>query len=119
MAKQSKTPISTRNKYTAEHREKARKYYLMGLNLHEIGLLLGGCPIRTLEKWQSSEQWTKFKQLENIEIKAYELHNAGKSYNEIAQMLNISSVTVWRYIKKTKDSQNVKLIKPRKYTKTD
>lgn len=94
-----------RKTYTAEDKMKARKYYLIGLNLQEIGILLGGCPVRTLEKWQTAEQWTKLKQLENIEIKAYELHQAGKTYNEIGKMLGINRVTVWRYIRKVEASE--------------
>lgn len=104
MKNTKKKPVQPRNRYTADDKAKARKYYLMGLNLQEIGLLLGGCPVRTLEKWQTAEKWTQFKQLENIEIKAYELHQAGKSYSEIATMLSISTVTVWRYICKVRDN---------------
>lgn len=77
----------------------------MGLNLQEIGILLGGCPVRTLEKWQTAEKWTMLKQLENIEVKAYELHQAGKSYKQIGEMLGISHVTVWRYIRKVEDRE--------------
>jgi len=106
MRNTKKKAVQPRNKYTADDKAKARKYYLMGLNLQEISLLLGGCPVRTLEKWQTAEQWTKLKHLENIEIKAYELHQAGKSYKQIATMLGISNVTVWRYICKVRDSEN-------------
>lgn len=97
--------IHQRNKYTIEHREKARKYYIMGLNLHEISKLLDGCPVRTLEKWQHSEKWTDLKQPESIKIKTLELSEAGKSYNEIAKMLEISRTTVWRYITEAKESR--------------
>lgn len=105
MKKNVKTPATPRKQYTAEDRAKARKYYLMGLNLQEIGLLLSGCPVRTLEKWQTAEKWTALKQLENIEVKAYELHQAGKSYKEIARLLEISYTTVWRYICKVRDQE--------------
>lgn len=88
-----------RNSYTAEHRENARKYYLMGLNLTEISKLLNGCPVRTLEKWQAAERWTELKHTPEIKSRAMELHRGGKSYNEIADLLKISRVTVWRYIK--------------------
>lgn len=97
-----KKPVQQRNKYTPEDKANARKYYLMGLTLPEIGLLLGGCPVRTLEKWQSSEQWTRFKQLKNIETKVCELHASGHSYKQIAEMLDISTVTVWRYLRKVR-----------------
>ena len=97
-----------RNKYTVEQKEKARKYYLMGLNLHEIGILLNGCPVRTLEKWQLSDKWTDLKQPENVKIRAMELSESGKTYTEIAEILKISRVTVWRYIKETRQYQQAK-----------
>lgn len=99
--------VKLRNKYTAEHKAKARKYYLMGLNMHDISILLNGCPVRTLEKWQISEKWTVFKQTENIKVRAFELHESGKSYAAIAELLQISRVTVWRYIKEAKQPQTV------------
>lgn len=105
MKKAPQTPIKTRNRYTAEDRANAVRYYTIGLNMQEISTLLGGCPIRTLEKWQRAEQWTKLRALSNIEIKAYELHKAGRSYKEIGQMLKISTVTVWRYISKVEPSE--------------
>lgn len=100
-----KSVTATRNKYTAQHRADARRYYLMGLNLTEIGILLGGCPIRTLEKWQSAEKWTEYKQLKSIKAKAYELHQAGKTQKEIAEMLHVCKATISRYIKEVKENQ--------------
>ena len=99
--KKSKTP--TRNKYTAEQREKARKYYLMGLNMEEISKLLDGLPVRTLEKWQFSEQWTALKNCKPIKQRALDMKNAGKTMQEISKTLNISTVTAWRYIKEVKN----------------
>ena len=98
----------TRKTYTAADRENARRYYLMGLNLTEIGKLLDGCPVRTLEKWQKTEQWTKLKQLENIETRALQLHQAGRTYKEIGGLLQISAPTVWRYINKAKQRNEQK-----------
>ncbi len=97
--KKTKIKGEPRKKYTLEQKEKARKYYLIGLNLHDISKLLDNCPVRTLEKWQLSEKWTELKQPENIKIRALELSESGKSYPEIAEILKISRVTVWRYIK--------------------
>ncbi|HCT31520.1 MAG TPA: hypothetical protein DIW31_12525 [Bacteroidales bacterium] len=104
--KKSGKVVIQRNKYTIEHREKARKYYIMGLNLHEISKLLDDCPVRTLEKWQQAEKWTDLKQPESIKKKALELSEAGKSYNEIAKILEISRTTVWRYLIEAKESRN-------------
>jgi len=101
-SKRAEKVVKQRNKYTTEHKEKARKYYLMGLNLHEISVLLGCCPVRTLEKWQLSDKWTELKQPESLKIRAYELHESGKSYTGIAEILQISRVTVWRYIKEAR-----------------
>lgn len=103
--KKTEKVVKQRNKYTADHKAKARKYYLMGLNMHDISTLLNGCPVRTLEKWQISEKWTIFKQTENIKVRAFELHESGKNYDEIAEILQISRVTVWRYIKEARQAQ--------------
>ena len=102
--KRAKKPVKQRNKYTLEHKENARKYYLMGLNLHEISKLLDNCPVRTLEKWQQSDKWTELKQPESIKFRTLELHESGKSYSEIAEILKISRVTVWRYIKEARQT---------------
>ncbi len=107
MTKKTKTKaqkiVKQRNKYTIEQKENARRYYLMGLNLHEISKLVDNCPVRTLEKWQQADKWTELKQPENIKHKTLELHESGKSYSEIAELLKISRVTVWRYIKQAKE----------------
>lgn len=111
MSKQTKKPNKPapipRNKYTNEDKAKARKYYLMGLSMTEIGLLLNGCPVRTLEKWQALDKWTSLKQPAPITQRTMELHNSGKSYAEIAEILKINRVTVWRYIKRAKATKTV------------
>jgi uncharacterized protein YjcR len=103
--KETQKTVNQRNKYTLEQKEKAKKYYLIGLNLHEISKLLDGCPVRTLEKWQQIDNWTELKQPENIKLKTLQLHESGKSYSKIAEMLQISRVTVWRYIKQAREAK--------------
>ena len=102
--KKAQKTVKQRNKYTTDNKETARKYYLMGLNLHEISKLLDNCPVRTLEKWQQSDKWTELKHPENIKFRTLELHESGKSYSEIAEILKISRVTVWRYIKEARQT---------------
>lgn len=92
-----------KNVYTAEQRLKARKYYLIGLNMEEISKLLDGCPVRTIERWQSDEQWTTLKKEKPIKMRALELKNSGRTMSEICKILKISSVTAWRYIKEVKE----------------
>ncbi|GEM_PF-1839489 len=103
--KRTQTVVKQRNSYSTEQREKAQKYYLMGLNLHEISKLMDNIPVRTLEKWQISKKWTAIKEVQPIKHRALELHQAGHSYNEIAEILKISRVTVWRYLKKAKETE--------------
>ena len=105
--KKAEAVVKQRNKYTTEQKDKARKYYLMGLSLHEISILLNGCPVRTLEKWQLSDKWTELKQPESVKFRTLELHESGKSYTEIAEILKISRVTVWRYIKEARKYQPI------------
>lgn len=99
--KKTQQPMKQRNTYTADIKEKARKYYLMGLNMQEVSKLTDGIPPRTLEKWQAAGKWCDLKGLENIKVRAYDLHCAGKSYAEISELLKINRVTIWRYIKET------------------
>ncbi len=101
--KAKKMKVRSRNTYTAEQREKALKYYLMGLNMEEISKLLDGCPVRTIEKWQAVGQWTNLKNCKPVKLRALELKNSGKTMKEICSILKISSVTVWRYIKQAKE----------------
>jgi len=101
--KKKKHTPQTRNRYTAGQRSEAKRYYLIGLNLQEISKLLDNIPFRTLEKWQALDKWTALKGIENIKKQALRLSEAGKSYNEIAELLNISRVTVWRYLKEAKE----------------
>jgi DNA-directed RNA polymerase specialized sigma24 family protein len=104
--KTTKQAVIQRNTYTAEHREKVRRYYLMGLNLHEISKLLDGAPVRTIEKWQIKEQWTALREAEPLKERVLSLQRAGRSYSEIAEILNINRVTVWRWLKQAKTAKH-------------
>jgi len=77
MAKK-KQPAPTRQTYTADQREAARKMYLRGLYLTEISVLLQ-IPVRTLEKWQTAEKWTLLKGGEEIHKRAFEMKQSGKT----------------------------------------
>ncbi len=105
--KTTKRATVQRNTYTAEHTTKARKYYLMGLNLQEISKLMDNIPVRTLEKWQIREHWTDFKEAEPLKDRALSLQRAGRSYSEIADLLKINRTTVWRWLKQAKEAENI------------
>jgi len=94
--------VIQRNKYSVEIKEKARKYYLLGLNMQEISKLLDNVPVRTLELWQSVDNWTDIKNIKSIKLKTLQFIEAGKSWQEISDLLNISRSTIWRYIKSGK-----------------
>ena len=104
MKKTKKQTVTQRNKYTFGDRETAKKYYLMGLNLQEVSKLMDGIPVRTLEKWQQSEKWTAIKEVEPIKERVLSLQRAGRSYSEIAELLKINRVTVWRWLKQAKEA---------------
>jgi uncharacterized protein YjcR len=105
MTKKIKKQPTARVKHSAETKEEARKMYLRGLYLTEISVLLS-VPLRTLEKWQTAEKWTLFKNCPEIKRRAYELARAGKTYKQIATLLKINTVTVWRYIKAYENGSN-------------
>lgn len=100
-----KQQAATRQTYTADQHEAARKMYLRGLYLTEISVLLN-IPIRTLEKWQTAEKWTLLKGGEEIHKRAFEMKQSGKKADEIAKILNINRATVFKWIKAYKNEQD-------------
>jgi len=102
--KRKKAATQARVKHSAETKEKARKMYLRGLYLTEISVLCG-VPLRTLEKWQTLEKWTLLKDTPEIKRRVYELKKGGRTYNEISDLLKISRVTIYRYIKAIEDEK--------------
>jgi DNA invertase Pin-like site-specific DNA recombinase len=62
--------------------------------------------VRTIEKWQLKEKWTALREAEPIKKQVWQLQQAGKSYNEIAGLLKINRVTVWRWLKEVKEKEN-------------
>jgi len=108
MKKKKITRPQKRTKWTAEHKAKAFHYYMIGLNLSEISKLVDNCPVRTLENWQQAEKWTEQKHFQGIKQKAYEMHQAGETYEQIAKTLKKGRVTVWRYITSVKEQREVK-----------
>ena len=106
--KNSKKRAEHRNRYTLEQKAAAKRYYLMGLNLQEISVLLGGCPVRTLEKWQKASSWRSEKEVTSIKVAAFNLSDGGKTYAEIAEILNISRSTAIRYAKTVRLAKNSK-----------
>lgn len=77
----------------------ALRYYVMGLNCEEIGKLLDLSP-RTIERYQQKGQWREALNGKAVEEKAHELHQAGKSYAEVAKILRISKGTAFNYSKR-------------------
>ncbi len=89
--------------YSSETKQKALRYYLIGLSLPEISKLLDGISIRTIEGWQAKEGWTKTTTTFNIKQRVYDLYQTGKTYKEISKILLISNPTIYRYIKEIKN----------------
>lgn len=94
-----------RNCYTLDEKAKAKKYYLIGLSLTEVGKITD-TPFRTVEKWYIAENWKSQRETPSIKTKANDLFNAGKSYKEIAVTLGKSQSTISRYLKKVRNENN-------------
>ena len=88
-----------KRKYEDSDKLKARKYYLLGLSISEVSKLTD-FPVRTLQKWQSKEEWVKEKKCENLKLKLIELRQQGKTFKEISIIFNISISSIWRYCNK-------------------
>lgn len=91
-----------RNNYTLDDKAKAKKYYLIGLSLVEIGKMTD-TPYRTVEKWYFAENWKSQRDTTPIKTKANDLFNSGMSYKKIAVTLGKSISTISRYIKQAKN----------------
>lgn len=87
-----------RNTYTLDDKAKAKKYYLIGLSLVEVGKITE-TPFRTIEKWYTAENWKDQRETIPIKTKANDLFNAGMSYKKIAVTLGKSQSTISRYLK--------------------
>lgn len=94
-----------RNSYTLDEKAKAKKYYLIGLSLVEVGKITD-TPFRTIEKWYIAENWKSQRETTPIKTKANDLFNAGMSYKEIAGTLGKSQSTISRYLKKVRNENN-------------
>ena len=105
MKKQTEKKKISRIKRSEDEKSEALKMYLRGLYIREISILLN-IPVRTLEKWQSAGKWTLYKDCPEIKKRAYELSQKGNTYKEIAELLQINTVTVWRYIKEYEKREN-------------
>ena len=99
MKKSKKNPgiPKKRNTYSLDIKASAKRFYLMGLTLQEISKLIDA-PTRTIEKWQIAENWKELRETTQIHTKALDLQLSGKTYQEIAILLNKSTATVWRYL---------------------
>ena len=87
-----------RNTYTLETKANAKRLYLLGLTLIEISKITNA-PVRTIEKWQITENWKQQRETTAVQQKALDLYDSGKTYKEIAKTLNKSVPTIGRYIK--------------------
>jgi len=106
--------------HSKEVKDKAARYYFLGLLLPEISKLLDGVPIRTLEKWQKSGNWTEIKNPINLKNKVLQLFEAGKSRKQISVIIGRAECTVYRWIKEVREPKKISRIpKTTKEKKTE
>jgi len=84
-----------------ETKTKAFKYFCLGLNSKEIAKLLD-LNYRTVQGIMSREKWKDKTKFQGVESQAMELKEKGLSVTEISKTLNISRVTVYKYMKKAR-----------------
>jgi len=84
-----------------EPEKEAYKYFLMGLNSQEIGLLLGKS-YRTIQGYALAGKWNFADQNNQLKQKAAEMHENGQNLKEIAQLLGVSRSTVHLWVKQAK-----------------
>ncbi|QYS88027.1 helix-turn-helix domain-containing protein [Flavobacterium davisii] len=103
--KKKPTPPKQRQTYTLETKANALRLYLIGLTLSEISKIVDA-PVRTVEKWYISENWKPQRETKAVHLKALDLYDSGKSYKDIAKILNKSLPTIGRYIKIARNETN-------------
>lgn len=94
-----------RKSYTLDDKAKAKKYYLIGLSILEIGKMIDA-PFRTIEKWYIAENWKSQREVTPIKTKANDLFISGMNYEQIAKSLNKSKSTISRYLKEVRNGKN-------------
>ena len=78
----------------------------MGLTAAEVAKLLD-LNVRTVQKWQTEQQWTQKLNPNSVKSKCLEMQNKGMTYTQIAEIMQISKPTVYRYLKEAKtENQN-------------
>ena len=83
----------------ADIEARAYKYYTMGLCCWEIGKLMDKSE-RTIERYMQKGKWLQRLNAKSIEERVFELSNKGKSYSEIAEILEISKSSAYNYLKR-------------------
>ena len=92
--------MKNNNKKTTpeQTRKKAYKYFLIGLNSKEIAKLLD-ISFKTVQSYMLKYKWNANRKRNNFKIELLKMYELGKTYNELAEMFNISRATVYNYIK--------------------
>jgi predicted transcriptional regulator len=85
-------------KKTQTAKERAFRYYAMGLTFAEIGKLLDLSP-RTIEKYCQENEWRSKANPVSLPQRAKDLRERGFSCAVIAQMIGVSKSTVFNYLK--------------------
>jgi len=91
-------------------KQKAYKYYSMGLNSKEIGLLLN-ISYRTVQNYMLVDKWKQKRQIPNIKLEALKLYETGFTYEQIAKAINVSRASVYLYLRDTRKFKEKQLKK--------
>lgn len=95
-----------RNTYTLDTKANAKRLYLIGLTLSEISKITDA-PVRTIEKWQITDNWKQQRETTAVHFKALDLFKSGKTHKQIAILLNKSLPTIGRYIKQAQNENAI------------
>lgn len=82
-------------------KQRAFKYYCMGLNSKEIAKLLD-LSYRTVQNYMSQDQWKAKRNPMGLPVIVLKLCRNGMSYRQIGNHLNISRSKVYRCLQEMK-----------------
>ena len=83
---------------TDKRKQKAFKYYLMGLNSKEIAKLLD-ISFRTVQSYMLKDNWSKKRKITTLKSEVLRYYELGYSYDQLKEMFGVSRATIYNYLK--------------------
>lgn len=81
-----------------KRKQKAFKYYCMGLNSKEIAKLLD-ISFRTVQSYMLKENWNEKRKVSTLKSEVLRYYELGYTYKQLIEMFGVSRATIYNYLK--------------------